>query len=100
MSKGTKRSKRVSAKDDDDDESYMELEDGNGVAEAKESEGCRERTRLELKAQMLEEELDREVDEEFERLRRASMPAPPVASPKTHVSRSARAREIRRSFKM
>ena len=106
MSKGTKRSKRSAAKDEDyddeDEEDYMDLDDQGVaiVAEAKASDGCRDRGHLDVKAQMLEEKLDREVDEEFEQLRLAARPAPPVASPKTHVSRSTRARDIRRSFKM
>ena len=103
MSKGTKRSKRAAKDDDEDDEEdYMDL-DEHGVAivaESKASDGYLDRGRRDVKAQMLEEKLDREVDEEFERLRMASRPAPPLASPKTHGSRSVRARDIRRTFKM
>jgi hypothetical protein len=103
MNKSSKASaKYVDTKDEEDD--YMDItvkvppSSNAHTAESKDIEGdmygCQH---LERKARLLEEELDREVEEEFEGLR---IIASPVSSPKISKQDLERAKEIRKVFKM
>jgi hypothetical protein len=109
MSKSSKAHKSSNAKDDDDEEEeYLDDDEyDRPLAESKVTEDSNtgnngllkySRDHLQHKAQMLEEELDRETDEEFERMRisTAIAKSPPKVTPKM-ISKS---QEMRKAFKM
>lgn len=101
MSKSSKgRGSKPGAKlDDEEDEEYMDTTEELQIAEAKveptKVQG-HSRASLQRKIAALEDELDREVDEEFESMRISSA----MASPKHSSVDHARASRIRNVFKI